>query len=419
MANKHVRSGASGTGSGDDWTNAYTALPAALSRDDIYYIGVGSYSGYVFDDAEDGTNVIIIRKATIASHGSATGWNDAYAAQADFNGTFRFERSYYTVDGVFRDENSWNTVSAYGIKCDGALASTSISTVGHHITINRVSLLRAYSLTYVAGDERLYLGGFTETITNWSVSGCMMGNSIHTIVQLAGASDMVIEDCYLGASWGKEAIRGQIEANNIIIRNNTFFNSTQIDPEDPTSGITGEIAFFGDEPSYDGNQVYGNTFYNEFSGGRNTCVAMGGMGFSAVANNCKVYNNTFAGVADSSVFSMVLLSGGSGNEAKNNLFYDCASTGVTANSTATNVVASLDPFADFPGFDFNITDTGEAYEVGTDLGAGGWTPDRNGTARGVDGTWSVGAFEFDGGGPPPENITLNVTNLTIGTLTIG
>lgn len=419
MANKHVRAGASGTGSGDDWTNAYTALPASLSRDNLYYVAAGSLNaGYVFDDAEDGTKVIEIRSATILDHGSSTGWNDAFVGQSDFNGSLRFETDYYKINGVYRDEENPNAVASYNIKCDSALASTSIGPVGHHITLNIVSLLRVYSLSYNPGDERLYLGGFTETITNWTVTKCFLANSIHTIVQLAGATDIVIEDCYLGASWGKEAIRGQVEANNIIIRNNTFFNSTQIDPEDPTSGITGEIAFFGDEPSYDNNEIYGNTFFNEFSGGRNTCVAIGGMGFAAVANNCKVYNNTFAGVADSSVFSMILLSGGSGNEAKNNLFYDCASTTVSANSTATNVVASADPFVNSATHDYNITDTGEAYEVGTDLGAGGWTPDRNGTARGVDGTWSVGAFEFDGN-PPPSDVTVNTTNLVVGTLAIG
>lgn len=412
-ADKHVRSGASGTGSGDDWTNAYTELPASLSRDNIYHIGVGSYSGYVFDDAEDGAKVIIIRKATIASHGAATGWNDAYAAQADFNGTFRFDRDYYTVDGAFRNEEAWNDVSAYGIKCNGVLAKTSISTVGHHITVSKVSLIRAYSLSYVAGDSRVDLAGFSETITNWTISGCMMANSLHTIVQLAGVSDFLIEYNYLGASWGKEAIRGQIVANNVIIRHNVFVNSTQIDPEDETSGITGEIAFFGNEPSYSGNEVYGNTFSNEFSGGRNTVVGIGGMDFSAVAINCKVFNNSFVGITDSSVFPPILLSGGTGNEAKNNLFFNSASTGVTANSTANNVVATVDPFVDSEAFDFRIEAGGQAQDVGSDLGAG-YNTDRFGTTRGGDGLWDVGAYEFDDGAPEPggSNITTETLNIS-------
>lgn len=417
MANKHVRSAATGTGSGDDWTNAYTALPAALSRDNIYYIGVGSYAGYIFDDAEDGTKVIQIKKATIADHGSATGWDDAYAAQADFNGTFRFDRDYYTIAGAYRNEDDWKSVSAYGIKCSGIRASTSDSTVGHHIIVQDVSLLRSYSLTYSAGlPERVYCGGFTETITNWTISRCMMANSVGTIVQWAGVSDMVLEDCYLGASWGKEAIRGQGSCSNVTIRNNTFVDSTQLDPDDPTSGITAEIGLWDYSVAQSGVRIYGNTFTNQFSGGRNSCVVVGGNGTSWVgsgSNGTLCYNNTFAGIADSSVFTMILLNGDS-TEAKNNLFYDCATSNVSADVVATNVVAALDPFVDFAALDLNITDSGEAYEAGTNLGAGGWTPDRNGTARGVDGTWSVGAMEFNGSSSTINAATFNFTTLTIG-----
>ncbi len=44
-ANKYVRAGAGGTGTGADWTNAYTSLPNPLTRGDTYYIADGSYSG--------------------------------------------------------------------------------------------------------------------------------------------------------------------------------------------------------------------------------------------------------------------------------------------------------------------------------------------------------------------------------------
>jgi hypothetical protein len=41
-ANHYVRAGASGNGSGADWTNAYTDLPGSLTRGDTYYVAAGT-----------------------------------------------------------------------------------------------------------------------------------------------------------------------------------------------------------------------------------------------------------------------------------------------------------------------------------------------------------------------------------------
>ena len=69
---KYVRQGASGSGSGADWINAYSSLPAALVRGDTYYVADGSYGGYSFDDTVSGSTAITIKKATIANHGKWT-----------------------------------------------------------------------------------------------------------------------------------------------------------------------------------------------------------------------------------------------------------------------------------------------------------------------------------------------------------
>src|SRR5687768_17254029 len=49
-ADRYVRQGATGSGNGSDWTNAYTSLPASLVRGDTYYVADGTYAGYTFDD---------------------------------------------------------------------------------------------------------------------------------------------------------------------------------------------------------------------------------------------------------------------------------------------------------------------------------------------------------------------------------
>ena len=73
-ANHFVRQGATGSGSGADWSNAYTALPAPLGRGDTYYMAAGSYSGRAFSTPASGTTVITIKTATVADRGSRHGY---------------------------------------------------------------------------------------------------------------------------------------------------------------------------------------------------------------------------------------------------------------------------------------------------------------------------------------------------------
>jgi hypothetical protein len=74
-ANHFVRAGASGAGV--DWARAYGQLPATLMRDDTYYVAAGQYPAYSFNTP--GSGLTTIKKATVADHGTVTGWNAAYA----------------------------------------------------------------------------------------------------------------------------------------------------------------------------------------------------------------------------------------------------------------------------------------------------------------------------------------------------
>jgi hypothetical protein len=105
-ANHYVRAGATGNGSGSDWTNAYADLPSSLVRGDIYYFGAGSYGAHNFNDSDFGTLVITIQAATIANHGTSTGWNNAYQGQALFQcgagcTPISFGTDYYVINGVY------------------------------------------------------------------------------------------------------------------------------------------------------------------------------------------------------------------------------------------------------------------------------------------------------------------------------
>src|SRR3989338_689517 len=115
-ANFYVRAGAIGSGNGSDWTNAYTSLPAILTRGDTYFIADGSYASYTVDDAVSGTDVITIKKATASDHGTETGWDSSYGdGQGAFTSPFNIRTSYITFDGIVDSGSDPNT---YGFKID-------------------------------------------------------------------------------------------------------------------------------------------------------------------------------------------------------------------------------------------------------------------------------------------------------------
>jgi len=121
LADKYLREGATGTGSGDDWTNAYTSAvtaETALNRttQTTLWVADGTYGAVTFNTATSGTTLIYIKKATVAAHGTETGWDNAYGdgvATFTASGTvIEFETAYWTFDGVSRT----SATSGHGFK---------------------------------------------------------------------------------------------------------------------------------------------------------------------------------------------------------------------------------------------------------------------------------------------------------------
>jgi len=422
MANKYLRQGASGSGNGNDWANAYTtgtALRDGLTRGDTGYIADGSYSGSVeWNHTESSTTVITIKKATIADHGTSTGWVDTYGdGQAVFSGAFQFSHDYYVIDGQTRNASNWMDDTAYGLAIRGGIYIQTINFPpgGDHIAVYYCDLGPSYSQSTVDLNEAVYLGGFGgHTILDITINHCFLHNS--SFIQIAGADGLLIEYNAFAAGWAKEAIRGQGTAKNGIIRYNTFYNASQKDPDDPTSGTTADIAMWdGDGAgSMDNWEIYGNIIWNDItiphSGGT---ILMGGGSWSGnigpLVNNVVVYNNTMVGIDNTAV---IIVDGGTGNVATNNLWYNCTGTPTaSANTTATNGETATDIFVSVAGGDFRLSQESAA---GTSLSSP-YNVDMDGVTRGVSGNFSRGAFQF----VDTADVNLIVTNLTCTTMTVG
>jgi hypothetical protein len=404
---KYVRAGATGTGSGDDWTNAYTELPASLTRDYTYYIADGSYSGYTFDDTVDGTKLITVKKAIVADHGTATGWSDTYGdGTATFTGSLVFKTDYYVVDGITRNENDWQE-QVYGFRIIGGgiySANSFFDVNGNHFICRYIDIGDPIGTTYpTVDDSGFYMVGSVQDIT---LSRCYIHNVLLSVM-LTGVDGVTIEYCYIEQNWSKEAVRGQSQAKNGIIRYCVFKNTTK-DAGGAGETGTAPIAIWDGDTigDFDNWEIYGNIIWNSeninYTGG---AILLGGdNGVSSVgvgANNIKIYNNTLVGL-DNGPSRILVLSDNGNCQIRNNLWYDCTTTGAgvtggTGNTVDNNTVASSNPFVNYTAGSSTADLHLSAAIAGATLSSP-YNTDMEGTTRGADGTFDIGAYEFEVGG---------------------
>jgi hypothetical protein len=432
-ANHFVRAGATGNGSGNDWANAYSSLPATLARGDTYYIAAGNYPAYTFDDPLSGTAVITVKKATASDHGTDTGWQAAYAGQAIFNSILRFNTGNYIFDGQTRNESDWFDAASYGIQVyhsnqlnQNIVIGPNGGTAANNITIKYVYInapyknlptsqtIRQYAVDTDSYDytgrasaqhtglifSRMYVRGGNNT---W-----FLRNTTGAIVEYS-ASDGVSSN---GANHG-EIVNLYYSGINAVIRYNIFRNAFL------DSGGTALVAITdGPDPipgAGSGLEFYGNLAYNFQTG--DASVGFDGYAKGFKATNCKIYNNTIVGSIGGNAGTA--FGGGANNLVYNNLFINNRGVGLDQGSgtindyngfsdanargeshAQTNVSTSI--FVNYSGNDFSLklpTNSGKAL-------ASPYNTDLLSRTRGADGNFDMGAYEL-GSNPtifPPTNL---------------
>lgn len=190
-ANHYVRAGATGNGSGSDWTNAYANLPTSLVRGDTYYVAAGKYSGHNFNDAVSGTLAITVKAATLADHGTDTGWVSSYVGQATFGsdaggGILVFNQPYYVFDGQYRNSD-W--ISGYGFHVNNYNGCTPVTSCAPAISTNSVIDLSDHDITIRYTD--------VEGSHDQRSASCGSGHSCDEDVQDFANGNILIEYSYL------------------------------------------------------------------------------------------------------------------------------------------------------------------------------------------------------------------------------
>ena len=82
-ATYYIRAGATGSGNGADWTNAWTDINYinGIGSGDVIYIAAGTYTGNYVANSDGWT----LRRATAAEHGTGTGWSSSYDGTVTIN----------------------------------------------------------------------------------------------------------------------------------------------------------------------------------------------------------------------------------------------------------------------------------------------------------------------------------------------
>ena len=257
--NCYVRAGARGSGSGQDWTNAYPALPSSLARGVIYYVAAGIYPGHLFADPDNGSTYITVQAATASSHGVDKGWNDTYVGQAVFNtadtsavgSIFTFQSDYYMINGSYRStstgrtQTDWRNESGYGFRIDnaGKVACNADIDLGdntsttplpvHHITIEYVDVNGSHETAANGCRENGFAGMWGSH--DYSILNSFIHDTGATILFLRG------QHANCSGSSGKVTCgavdSGYGSGNNITVAKNYFYNNFS-DPSHHAEGCS-------------------------------------------------------------------------------------------------------------------------------------------------------------------------------------
>jgi len=420
-AMRYVRAGAAGNGSGSDWANAYASLPSTLARGDTYYVADGSYSSYTFDDAQNGA-WIYIKKATAADHGTSTGWQSAYGDGVAVFGPLKFMTGSYEMDGqVGGGPGSWT--SGHGFKIQYTAATNIVRLINVPTKVSNLTFKHmemAFTPCSTCTGQDVFYGIYGGS--NWKFQYNWMHHPSRVVLYTMNeATNILIEYTLLERSGTNGSSSQHSEIWSARDTHDVTFRYNYVRDYRSTGGI-----IMGRAKNWN---LYGNIFQWTVDFGptsNNGAIGSWSSDSTYYANNVKIYNNTFVGLRSGGagrIFPIAVSL--SGIVAQNNLWYDSPATafggGVShsnnwfKNSNEGSIsetgkqVGSGDPFVNYAGKDFRLK---VATVAGTSLSAP-FNLDIIGIARGSDGTWDRGAFEYGGtaaaGTTPsaPKGLTVN------------
>jgi hypothetical protein len=398
-------------GDGSNWTNARTNLPSTLTRGDVYRIAGGLYQEYNFNDAASGSTVITIKHATVADHGTDTGWHSTMSTQAVFNASLGFVTSHWVFDGGPRGAD-WFSGADYGFQIDDT-SNVQIEQRDKpnvtNVTVRGVWVkMRNTALSTETDEARrgVYAEAESGYFPNWTFSSNLFSYG-NVQLHLRRFPSLTLEynafhDNLSNPQNHGETVSAYDPANDDwIVRYNQVRDMI---------GTASWAVNYGDDW-----QVYGNVYSDcEFSDGF--------LGFDGAGNSSghQIYNETI--IRPISHLKQVSANGGS-TVVKNCLFmmgglgtptfsgstvsYCGFSGSGTGTSQQTSIATSI--FEDYAGGDYRLAENTTAGETL----ASPFDTDLLGHERGDGQDWSRGAYQFYVESEPSEPAGNTVTAGTL------
>lgn len=413
----YIRQGAGGTNTGANWTNALTTPPTTLTRGKTYCVAdtTTGFGQWAIDTHSTSTTVTTIVKATIADHGTSTGWLDTmgdgqavFTGSQTFQGTFDYNvagSGYLTVDGNGTAATCGAIPALRGASQTGCGFKFIDSATGAGMGVNVRSTGSHFIFRYIEtqGPSGTSTSDFTYSADSFGVAD--WGNASEFTLQYSYVHNNVTNiDCL----FDNLTIEYNFITNSLSslggAHSNVIFVCGDVNGGDIRHNY---LKNFNDEGiflTFQGNagggplnvRVYGNVGYSPgTTNPRGFELRQASSAGDAVYSGIVVNNNTFAdlslgGVLDRSGEAP----GGSctGCSASNNLSVNAGNsfTNMTTSNNTSDTTTSR--FVSYPS-DFHLT----GALAGTSL-ASPYTTDLLGNTRGADGTWERGAYEFCSGG---------------------
>jgi hypothetical protein len=377
-ADKYVIKGASGSGA--SWSDAWGELSS------VSWSGMSGFTlwvaagNYTTDFPQVNVANLTIKRATVAAHGTSTGWSDSYDGQVIVDAKSNLlvigsGAGNFTFNGQAYSPWKFKAVGVRGlngmVRNDGA----------DNVTISGLELDGLGENTASGGPEDglRWMGGSNAIIEH---------NYIHDFRQVGGAHN--------------DGVQGP-SCNNITFRYNVFRNN-------------GMHIFLGDyawgSMYCNGITIDHNIFYNDSSGsGSYNCIVFKGTNKDGTSTQ-KIDNNVFNLRGAGSVFYLAdspspgCCNGVSNGYFRNNIIYSSSAGDVSFYAHSNNLyysssgpsetgkVTSNPLFTDVNNNNYSLQAGSPAINAGTNLG---YTVDFLGMSIPQGGTPDMGAYEYIGG----------------------
>lgn len=430
---RYLDAAAVGSDNGTSYTNAWRTLAqaeAGATRGQTVCVTDGTYSGAVtFNTANSGTTYITFVKATVADHGTETGWADTKGdGEATFTGVWTFDTSYWDMDGAIGGgpgdsvddwPTSWQTGHGFNLSTGAntynvLLCDTDDNKSQDGLRFRHIKFTNGTSLTYT-GTQSAGIFRVETTGCSWDdiiVEYAYVPPAMNVPFHVWGSNNWTIQYSYFDENGNgndgnfHREFWSAINNDNWVIRWNYF------------KGInnTGVIGYVNEGDAATGIEIYGNLF----TWGSGDQVPGFFLESDVNLTNWRVFNNTVVGWNDSwGCPGLNAVGGLTGSIGRNNIvahhdvnfggctfdwgteshdgFYSIihqGTTDVTANYAAASTNAQTFGSSPFTNYPTDLSLVGATTAGSSSDSPAGNSVDMFGCTRGGDGTWDRGALEF-------------------------